>query len=86
MDIKFYSKIGCKFCGNLEELFKRADIEYTKIVVGNNNNQCPQELFEEKYPEARGFPFVVIDGEVIGGLVETAKLFLDKGLVTAPKK
>ena len=44
------------------------------------------DLFKEKYPEVLGFPFVVIDGEQIGGLVETAKLFLDKGLVTAPKK
>ena len=86
MDIKFYSKIGCKFCGNLEELFKRADVEYTKIVVGEGANQCSMDLFKEKYPEVIGFPFVVIDGEQIGGLVETAKLFLDKGLVTAPKK
>ena len=86
MDIKFYSKIGCKFCGNLEELFKRADLEYKKIVVGEKENQCPMDLFKEKYPEVLGFPFVVIDGEKIGGLVETAKLFLDKGLVTAPKK
>ena len=81
-----YARVGCKFCGNLEELFKRADLEYKKIVVGEKQNQCPMDLFKEKYPEVLGFPFVVIDGEQIGGLVETAKLFLDKGLVTAPKK
>ena len=81
-----YAKVGCKFCGNLEELFNRARTDYKKILVGEDANQCPMDLFKEKYPEAIGFPFVVIDGEVIGGLVETAKLFLDKGLVTAPKK
>lgn len=86
MEIKMYARVGCKFCGNLEELFKRADLEYKKIVVGEKENQCPMDLFKEKYPEVLGFPFVVIDGEQIGGLVETAKLFLDKGLVTAPKK
>ena len=86
MDIKMYAQVGCRFCTNLEELFRRADLEYTKIVVGNKANQCPMDLFKEKYPEVLGFPFVVIDGEQIGGLVETAKLFLDKGLVTAPKK
>ena len=86
MEIKMYARVGCKFCGNLEELFKRADLEYKKIVVGEKQNQCPMDLFKEKYPEVLGFPFVVIDGEQIGGLVETAKLFLDKGLVTAPKK
>ena len=81
-----YARVGCKFCGNLEELFKRADVDYLKIVVGERENQCPMDLFKEKYPEVLGFPFVVIDGEQIGGLVEVAKLFLDKGLVSPRKK
>ena len=86
MEIKMYARVGCKFCGNLEELFKRADLEYKKIVVGEKENQCPMDLFKEKYPEVLGFPFVVIDGEQIGGLVETAKLFLEKNLVSVKKK
>ena len=81
-----YAKVGCKFCGNLEELFGRADVDYVKIIVGEDANQCPLNLFQEKYPDAIGFPYVVIDGEAIGGLVETAKLFLDKGLVSPRKK
>ena len=86
MEIKAYTKVGCKFCGNLIELFERAGVEYTTIVVGEKANQCPSKVFREKYPEVIGFPFVVIDGEQIGGLVETAKLFLEKNLVTVPKK
>jgi len=86
MEIKAYTKVGCKFCGNLIELFKRAGVEYTTIVVGEQANQCPTEIFQKEYPEVYAFPFVVIDGEKIGGLVETAKLFLDKNLVTVPKK
>ena len=86
MEIKAYTKVGCKFCGNLIELFERANVEYTTIVVGEQANQCPSEIFREKYPEVVGFPFVVIDGEQIGGLVETAALFLHKKLVTVPKK
>ena len=61
-------------------------MEYTTIVVGEKANQCPTEVFRKEYPDVIGFPFVVIDGEKIGGLVETAKLFLDKNLVTVPKK
>ena len=86
MDIKAYTKVGCKFCGNLIALFERAGVEYTKIVVGDGENQCPTELFRKEYPEVIGFPFVVIDGKKIGGLVETAKLFLEKKLVSVPKK
>ena len=86
MEIKAYTKVGCKFCGNLIELFERAGVEYTTIVVGEKENQCPSEVFREKYPEVIGFPFVVIDGKRIGGLVETAVLFVHKKLVTVPKK
>ena len=86
MEIKAYTKVGCKFCGNLIELFERAGVEYTTIVVGEKANQCPTEVFRKEYPDVIGFPFVVIDGERIGGLVETAKLFLEKNLVTVPKK
>tara|TARA_R100001509_G_scaffold25812_2_gene13527 strand:- start:323 stop:583 length:261 start_codon:yes stop_codon:yes gene_type:complete len=86
MEIKAYTKVGCQFCGNLIELFERADVEYTKIVVGDQANQCPTEVFKKEYPDVIGFPFVVIDGERIGGLVEVAKLFLEKKLVTVPKK
>ena len=86
MEIKAYMKVGCKFCGNLIELFERAGVEYTKIIVGDKDNQCPTNIFKEKYPEVVGFPFVVIDDQEIGGLVETAKLFLEKKLVSVPKK
>ena len=86
MEIKAYTKVGCKFCGNLIELFERAGVEYTTIVVGEKENQCPTEVFRKEYPDVIGFPFVVIDGERIGGLVETAALFLHKKLVTVPKK
>ena len=86
MEIKAYTKVGCKFCGNLIELFERANVEYTTIVVGEKENQCPTEVFKKEYPDVIAFPFVVIDGERIGGLVETAALFLHKKLVTVPKK
>ena len=86
MEIKAYTKVGCKFCGNLIELFERAGVEYTKIVVGEQANQCPTEVFKKEYPDVIAFPFVVIDGKRIGGLVETAKLFLEQNLVSVKKK
>ena len=46
----------------------------------------PDRNISKEYPEIHAFPFVVIDGKKIGGLVETAALFLHKKLVTVPKK
>ena len=44
-----------------------------------------KEYFKHEYPDAVGYPYVIVDGEPIGGLVETAKLLLKKGFVTSKK-
>ena len=42
--------------------------------------------FTAAYTNAKGFPYVILDDEPVGGLVEAAKVFLDKGLVSTKKK
>jgi len=86
MEIIAYTTRGCKYCTYLEELFGRAKVDYKKIVVGNTANDFSMSAFTEDFPEVVGFPHVVIDGESIGGLVETAKFLMNLGLVSAPKK
>tara|TARA_B100001250_G_scaffold251953_1_gene216655 strand:- start:862 stop:1077 length:216 start_codon:yes stop_codon:yes gene_type:complete len=69
----------------MKELFARAKIEdYEEIVVDNNNKKLRHELLT-KYPMAYGYPFVTIDEEPIGSLVEVAKWMLKEGLVSAKK-
>ena len=43
-------------------------------------------LFLSIPEDSRSFPYVIIDGEVIGGLVETAKFLVEKNLVSSNKK
>ena len=86
MEIKAFTTTGCKYCTTLKELFQRANVEYEEVIVGDKDNQFSREVFRDMYPNVIGYPFVVIDGEQIGGLVEVAKLFLQKGLVSSPKK
>ena len=83
MKIVAYTSPGCSACSTLKKLFGRAGVEYTTHVVGNS---VSKKTFMEMFPMADGYPFVLIDGEPIGGLVETAKLFLEKGLVERPTK
>ena len=45
----------------------------------------PREDFTKLYPHVTGYPYVIIDGKEIGGLVETAKFFLKEGLVSVNK-
>ena len=77
MEIKIYTTEGCRYCEQLKELFRRANIaEYTEFG---------REQLKNDYPEASTFPQVIIDGERVGGLVETAKMFVEKGIVSARK-
>ena len=83
MNIHIYKTPGCGYCVKIEELMRRADVEYTSTLVGRDMTRSE---FKEEYPQAFGFPYVIIDGEPIGGLVETVKLFVEKGLVSSQKK
>jgi len=83
MEIVVYTNPGCSHCATVKKLFRRALVEYTEVVM---DRDITFEMFRMKFPLAGGYPYVVIDGKEIGGLVETAKLFLEKGLVEPPKK
>jgi glutaredoxin 3 len=83
MDITIYTTSGCTYCQKIKELMRRADIEYETILVGKD---ISREEFKMKYPFAPGFPYTIIDGQEIGGIVETVKLFVEKGLVSSKKQ
>jgi glutaredoxin 3 len=83
MDITIYTTSGCIYCEKIKELMRRADVEYQTIVVGKD---ITREEFKIKYPFAPGFPYTIINDQEIGGLVETVKLFVEKGLVSSKKQ
>jgi glutaredoxin len=83
MKIEAYTLPGCSSCRSLKKLFERADVAYTEYVL---HRDMKVSEFKEKYSHITVFPFVVIDEDEIGGLVETVKLFLEKGLVSSGRK
>lgn len=83
MNITAYTLPTCSYCSSLKELFRRAKVEYSEVMV---RKDITTEEFQEKFPGVNVFPFVVIDDKVIGGLVETIKVFLEKELIEVPNK
>jgi glutaredoxin 3 len=83
MEIIAYTSPGCFYCEQLKELFSRANVEYNLVVVDTMEER---QQFKEKFPNAIGYPHVIIDDEEYPGIVPVAKLFLQKGLVSSPKK
>jgi glutaredoxin len=82
MEIKAFTLTGCSSCKHLKELFSRAEVSYREYIVGKDLEVIE---FNNLYPGIRSFPYVVIDGEPVGGLVETVKLFVKEGLVSSKK-
>jgi glutaredoxin len=82
MEIVVYTMPGCSHCKTVKQLFQRANVNYTEYIL--HKDISISEL-KEKYPSINNFPFIVIDDDEVGGLMETAKLFLEKGLVSSRK-
>ncbi len=83
MDIHIYKSPGCGYCVKVIELMDRAGIAYKATTIGKD---MTLDEFKSLYPDVHGFPFVLADGNPVGGLVETVKLFVEKGLVSSKKK
>ena len=82
MKITAYTTRGCYYCDQLKKLFERAGVDATYIQV---NTEEEKKSFKEQCDGAKSYPYVISDGEPVGGLVETAKLFLEQGLVSTKK-
>ena len=68
-----YSKSNCSFCMQAKQLLTMEQLPFDYLTLGNHYSL---QEFMELFPDARSFPMIVKDGEVIGGfsnLVEYLK-------------
>ena len=82
MEITAYTLPGCSSCKTLKKLFERAQVQYTEIMV---KRDIDAEEFKKSHINVKAFPYVEIDGLPVGGIVDVAKLFVSKGLVSSSK-
>ena len=71
MKIEIYSKPACPFCDKAlflaQQVVQESSHSYNKYML--NEDFTREELFE-KFPTARTFPQITIDGKSIGGYTE----------------
>ena len=67
--IEIWSKPQCPFCDKAENLCKQKNFEYKKYML---DEDFTREQMFEKFPSARTFPQITINGELIGGYTEFA--------------
>ena len=80
MDITVYTVNGCHYCSQVKELLRRANLDFKKVKIGQD---ITREEFLDKYPNAIGYPFTVIDGVEYKSLVDTAKFLVENKLVSS---
>jgi len=69
MNIEIWSKDGCSQCVEAERLAQIVCQEshntYNKLML---NSDFTREELLNKFPNARTFPQIVVDGNIVGGL------------------
>ena len=68
--IEIYSKDDCVFCTKAKALLKENGKEFFDYKLGED---FTRETLLSKFPEARTFPVIVIDGMNIGGYDQLVK-------------
>ena len=65
--IEIWSKPQCPFCDAAVQICETKDLEFKKYMLDEDFNR---EEFTEKFPNARPFPQIIVDGELVGGYQE----------------
>lgn len=65
--IEIYTKPNCSFCNRAKKLLESNNIQYTEHKL---NVTFTREQLLEKFPSAKTYPVIVVDGFNIGGYTE----------------
>jgi glutaredoxin 3 len=72
ISVLIYTKDQCAFCDRAKELLQSKGMQYTESRIGVD---ILREDFMCLFPEVRSVPFIIIDGEQIGGYNELNAYF-----------
>lgn len=67
MVIELYTKDDCVYCTRAKTLLREKNLSYTEYKL---NEDFTREHLLGKYPGAKTFPVVIVDGYRIGGYTE----------------
>ena len=78
MKFTVYSKDGCPYCTKVQQVLELAELQH---VIYKLNDDFTREEFYAEFGQGSTFPQVVLDGERIGGCVDTVKYLTEQNLV-----
>lgn len=63
-NILVYTKDSCPFCDQAKTLLRMKDQRFQEMKIGRD---ITREQFVDTFPDVRTVPFIIIDGEKVGG-------------------
>ena len=66
MKITIYTKANCANCTTAKQLLKSKGLEYEEVKT--DLNEATRWTFFSEYPDVRQMPFILINGQRVGGL------------------
>jgi glutaredoxin 3 len=63
-NVVIYTKDNCPYCVQAKNLFTNKGQQYTEMKIGLD---LTREEFMSLFPEVRTVPYIIIDGEKVGG-------------------
>ena len=78
MNFAVYSKYGCPYCDKVKTVLQ---LTGSKFVVYNLGDQFDKKSFYDEFGEGSTFPQVVVDGNKLGGCVDTIKFLKENEII-----
>ena len=66
-NVEIYSKPDCPYCSKAKQLLTTMNIPFTEQKLGVD---FTREIILEKFPHAKSYPVIVLDGFHIGGYTQ----------------
>ena len=75
MAIELYSKNNCTFCDQAKQILRTHGKDYIEYKLDEDDTR---EILLSKFPEAKTYPVVVVDGFHIGGFEQLKKQLMEE--------
>jgi glutaredoxin 3 len=66
-NVEVYTKPDCPYCSRAKQLLRNQGVSYTEYKL---DEHFTREIILEKYPNAKSYPIIVLDGFNIGGYTQ----------------
>ena len=77
MAIEVYSKDNCSYCTQAKQLLRIHGKDYVEYKL---DEDFTREILLSKFPEAKTYPVIVVDGFNIGGFDQLTKYITEEKL------